>query len=137
MLKFRSLRATRGERPADDAKNDPRRTRLGALLRATELDELPQFFNVLWGDMKASSARAQSARVVRAQVREIDPNYNARHAVKAGSRVGTGERLARELVAPQAHPVDLYYISTGTAVRPADHVPHRLRMLFSKQKHAY
>ena len=65
------------------AANDPRKTRLGAFLRATNLDELPQLFNVLRGDMSLVGPRPERPVFVRKFAKTI-PNYMARHAVKAG-----------------------------------------------------
>ncbi|MFM8272310.1 MAG: undecaprenyl-phosphate glucose phosphotransferase, partial [Gemmata sp.] len=84
MLKFRSMRVDAEANGAQmTGKNDPRRTRLGAILRATNLDELPQFFNVLWGDMSIVGPRPERPVFVKQFAKSI-PNYNARHAVKAG-----------------------------------------------------
>ena len=59
VYKFRTMSA--GTPGGNDARwttdNDPRRTKLGAFLRATNLDELPQFFNVLKGDMSVVGPR--------------------------------------------------------------------------------
>ena len=58
-LKFRSLRLQDHNRDRRQAMaNDPRATRVGALLRETALDELPQLWNILWGDLSFVGPRA-------------------------------------------------------------------------------
>jgi exopolysaccharide biosynthesis polyprenyl glycosylphosphotransferase len=84
MLKFRTMRAdAEAAGPQMTAVNDPRRTRLGTFLRETNLDELPQLFNVLWGDMSLVGPRPERPVFVD-QFRHTIPNYMARHAVKCG-----------------------------------------------------
>lgn len=85
MLKFRSMRTdAEAESGAVWAKEkDPRRTALGAFLRSTSLDELPQFWNVLVGEMSLVGPRPERAIFVRQFKKEI-PNYMLRHKVKAG-----------------------------------------------------
>ena len=85
MLKFRTMRVANSEESATrwTAPNDPRRTRLGALLRGANLDELPQFFNVLKGDMSIVGPRPERPHFVDKFLNEID-KYNARHVFKVG-----------------------------------------------------
>jgi Undecaprenyl-phosphate glucose phosphotransferase len=85
MLKFRSMRVDAEHQTGAvwARKNDPRRTWLGTFLRATSLDELPQLFNVLKGDMSLVGPRPERPVFIKQFSRTI-PNYMARHRVKAG-----------------------------------------------------
>jgi Undecaprenyl-phosphate glucose phosphotransferase len=85
MLKFRSMAINAEQKTGAvwTQKNDPRRTRLGAFLRSTSLDELPQLINVLKGDMSLVGPRPERPVFIQ-QFRRTIPNYMARHAVKAG-----------------------------------------------------
>ena len=84
MLKFRSMRAD-AERsgPGWTTKDDPRRTRVGAFIRKTSLDEFPQFINVLMGDMSVVGPRPEQPAYVD-QFRSSIPRYMERHREKAG-----------------------------------------------------
>jgi Undecaprenyl-phosphate glucose phosphotransferase len=84
MLKFRSMRAD-AERngPGWTTKNDPRRTRVGTFIRKVSIDELPQFINVLMGDMSVVGPRAEQPAYVE-QFRRSIPRYMERHREKAG-----------------------------------------------------
>lgn len=63
--------------------NDPRVTRLGKYMRMLRLDELPQFWNVLLGDMNIVGPRPERPSIV-SRLREDIPEYQARHRVKPG-----------------------------------------------------
>lgn len=85
MLKFRTMKVC--ECVESDThwttENDPRRTRLGSFLRKTSLDELPQFLNVLRGDMSVVGPRPARPHFVQKFLNDIT-RYNNRHWLKAG-----------------------------------------------------
>ncbi len=83
MLKFRSMRADAERLGQWTTKNDPRRTRVGSFLRRTSVDELPQFINVLMGDMSLIGPRPEQPAYVE-QFRQSIPRYMERHREKAG-----------------------------------------------------
>src|SRR5712691_11740636 len=85
IFKFRSMRV--GAEKETGAKwaerDDPRRTKVGRLIRAWSLDELPQLFNVLLGDMSVVGPRPERPQFVE-QFRAEFPQYMLRHKVRAG-----------------------------------------------------
>ena len=85
MLKFRTMRADAEKEggPVWAKENDPRRTRIGAFLRKTSLDELPQLFNVLKGEMSLVGPRPERPFFVEEFKNRI-PSYMLRHKIKAG-----------------------------------------------------
>jgi exopolysaccharide biosynthesis polyprenyl glycosylphosphotransferase len=84
MWKFRSMRADAEQTGAGwTVENDPRRTKFGTFLRETSLDELPQLFNVLLGDMSLVGPRPERPVYVEKFKEEI-PAYMLRHKMKAG-----------------------------------------------------
>lgn len=84
ILKFRSMRADAEKQgPGWTTKNDPRRTQWGSFMRATNLDELPQFINVLLGHMSLVGPRPERPVYVE-QFRRNIPRYMDRHREKAG-----------------------------------------------------
>jgi exopolysaccharide biosynthesis polyprenyl glycosylphosphotransferase len=85
MLKFRSMRADAEDEtgPVWATPNDTRRTRLGTFIRRLSIDELPQFINVLLGDMSLVGPRPERPVFVE-QFRQSIPRYMDRHREKAG-----------------------------------------------------
>jgi Undecaprenyl-phosphate glucose phosphotransferase len=85
MLKFRTMRvdAERETGPVWAKENDPRRTKIGAFIRKTSLDELPQLFNVLKGEMSLVGPRPERPHFVE-DFRNKIPSYMLRHKIKAG-----------------------------------------------------
>lgn len=85
MLKFRTMYvdAEKETGPVWAKENDPRRTKFGTFLRKTSLDELPQFFNVLKGDMSVVGPRPERLEFIE-HFKEHIPRYMLRHKMKAG-----------------------------------------------------
>jgi len=85
MYKFRSMKLS-SEKTSDTVwttENDPRRTKFGSFLRKTSLDELPQFFNVLFGHMSIVGPRPERPFFVE-QFKEEIPKYMVKHHVRPG-----------------------------------------------------
>jgi exopolysaccharide biosynthesis polyprenyl glycosylphosphotransferase len=85
IYKFRSMfdDAEAATGPVFASEHDPRRTPLGKLLRRSNVDELPQLWNVLKGDMSIVGPRPERPLFV-AQFKDKIPQYMLRHKVKAG-----------------------------------------------------
>jgi Undecaprenyl-phosphate glucose phosphotransferase len=85
MLKFRTMKkdAEKETGPVWARENDPRRTKVGVFLRKTSLDELPQLFNVLKGEMSLVGPRPERPNFVE-EFRNRIPLYMLRHKIKAG-----------------------------------------------------
>ena len=116
MYKFRSMVQ---QRPEDEkkgwtTKGDARVTKVGGFLRKTSIDELPQFFNVLFGSMSIVGPRPERKQFVEQFMEEI-PRYNVKHQVRPGI---TGwaqvNGLRGDTSIPERIKYDLYYIENWT-----------------------
>jgi len=81
--KFRSMRLNEIADLYQVSKNDPRITRVGKFIRKTSIDELPQFFNVLLGDMSVVGPRPHMVSHTEMYARRID-KFMVRHFIKPG-----------------------------------------------------
>lgn len=81
--KFRTMRVNAAADSLQASKDDPRKTKLGDFLRRTSIDELPQFFNVLKGDMSVVGPRPHMLKHTEDYSRLIG-NYMVRHFIKPG-----------------------------------------------------
>ena len=85
MFKFRSMRVQKDEeeKKAWTVEGDPRVTGIGKIIRKTSIDELPQFFNVLRGDMSLVGPRPERTQFVE-MFKEQIPRYMIKHQVRPG-----------------------------------------------------
>lgn len=116
MYKFRTMyvQTEEEERKGWTTKDDPRITKVGRLLRKTSLDEFPQLFNVLKGDMSLIGPRPERPQYVE-KFREEIPRYMIKHQVRPGmtgwAQVNgyRGDTSIRKRIE-----YDLYYIENWT-----------------------
>lgn len=83
MYKFRSMRVNASEKTGWSRNEDPRKTPFGSFIRKFSIDELPQFFNVLKGDMSLVGPRPEVPFYVE-QFKEEIPRYMVKHQVRPG-----------------------------------------------------
>ncbi len=82
-FKFRTMKFDKNAEFKQATKNDSRITKIGAFLRKTSLDELPQFFNVLIGNMSIVGPRPHPVKLTEEYSQKVD-KYMVRHLVKPG-----------------------------------------------------
>lgn len=83
MYKFRSMRVNAQSMTAWSKNEDPRKTKFGSFIRKCSIDELPQFFNVLKGDMSLVGPRPELRKFVD-EFKETVPLYMIKHQVRPG-----------------------------------------------------
>ncbi|WP_026662559.1 undecaprenyl-phosphate glucose phosphotransferase [Butyrivibrio proteoclasticus] len=85
MYKFRTMKvqSEAEEKKGWTTKNDPRVTKVGALLRKTSIDEMPQFFNIFFGKMSLVGPRPERPQFVE-KFKEQIPRYMVKHQVRPG-----------------------------------------------------
>ena len=145
VLKFRSMRTDMQDENAEKlaTKNDPRVTRFGAFLRRTSLDELPQFINVLKGDMSIVGPRphATMAKAAGKLYQDQVAKYAVRHKVTPGitgwAQINgwRGETDTEEKIQKRVE-YDIFYINNWSILLDI-RIIFRTLLVFLNQKNAY
>jgi sugar transferase (PEP-CTERM system associated) len=133
VIKFRSMRTDAEKNGAVWAcQNDPRVTRVGRIIRKLRIDELPQFINVLRGEMSVIGPRPERRQFVE-QLEQVLPYYSQRHLVKPGitgwAQVSYPYGASVE-DARMKHQYDLYYIKNQSPLLDAIILFETLRVVF-------
>ncbi len=146
VYKFRSMYADMSDANATKlvTKGDPRVTRVGRFIRATSLDELPQLFNVLRGDLSLVGPRphAMAAKAAGGLYHDVVDGYFARHKVKPGitgwaqvngwrGETDTLEKIERRV----EH--DLYYIENWSLLLDLQILAMTPMALLTNKENAY
>jgi lipopolysaccharide/colanic/teichoic acid biosynthesis glycosyltransferase len=134
LIKFRSmLRDAELLGPQWATSHDPRFTRVGSFLRRFRLDEVPQFINVLVGQMSMLGPRPERPFFVTLLKQHI-PGYDMRHTVRPGItgwgtvRVGYGNSIEAKYL---THQFDLYYINNRNVLFDLEILLRSMLMILS------
>ena len=135
LIKFRSMivDAERNTGAVFAQENDPRITRTGRLIRATRIDETPQFFNVLAGSMSMIGPRPERPQFVEEFSKEL-PEYAGRLAVKPGI-TGLAQVLANYTTTPENKAkFDLVYIRDYSLMLDLKILFKTVKVVFTKSQ---
>lgn len=114
MYKFRSMKLNAEKDTAWSTDSDPRKTKIGAFIRKFSLDELPQLFNILKGDMSIIGPRPEIKHFVE-QFRETIPLYMLKHQVRPGlTGLAQIEGFRGDTSIQERIKRDIYYIEHWT-----------------------
>ncbi len=135
LYKFRTMldNAEQGSGPVLAAENDPRVTGVGRFLRATRVDELPQLFNVLKGDMSIVGPRPERPFFADELVKEL-PDYVYRMNVKSGI-TGLAQIAGRYSTSPENKlKYDLLYTKSYSPARDLAILFQTLKVILMKDR---
>jgi undecaprenyl-phosphate galactose phosphotransferase/putative colanic acid biosynthesis UDP-glucose lipid carrier transferase len=140
-LKFRSMRVNEGSHKKQAEKGDKRVTRFGAFMRKTSIDELPQFFNVLFGNMSVVGPRPHMLYHTQAY-KELINNYLVRHYTKPGitgwAQVNGYRGETKELVDMENRvEFDIWYIENWSLLLDIKIIIKTVLNVFHGEKNAY
>jgi len=120
LLKFRSMEVCEVEDTYNLAcLNDPRITKLGAFLRKTHLDELPQLWNIFKGEMSFVGPRPETTEICK-RISEFQPAFEIRHMLRPGltglAQLNFGKTLYSESEINTKLSYDLYYVKNFSLI---------------------
>ena len=139
--KFRSMTVNKNADKLQASKNDTRITKIGAFMRKTSLDELPQFFNVLTGQMSVVGPRPHMVKHTEEYSQKID-KYMFRHFVKPGI---TGLAQVKGFRGETKDPkmmeyrirMDMLYVESWSFLLDIRIIAQTIINIFKKEEYAY
>lgn len=140
-FKLRSMKVNNDADKVSATKNDKRITKVGAFLRKTSLDELPQFFNVLLGDMSVVGPRPHMNVHTKKYVEEVE-NYLVRNSVKPGitglAQISgyRGEVVKKSDIKNRVR-LDIFYIENWSFLLDIKIIIRTFLNVFIKEEKAY
>lgn len=140
-LKFRTMIASKDADIRQAIKNDERITKVGRILRATSLDELPQLINVVRGEMSIVGPRPHAVPMNEVFAQEIH-NYMFRHAVKPGI-TGLAQAKGYRGETKNFHDIyaryklDMFYVKNWCLYFDSKIILETIYALFCKNERAY
>ena len=140
-LKFRSMCVNSSSDNKQAEKGDARITKFGAFIRKTSIDELPQFFNVLWGDMSVVGPRPHMVNHTK-QYTDLINNYLVRHYAKPGitgwAQVNGYRGETKELIDMQNRvEYDIWYIENWSILLDIKIIIKTIVNIFKGEENAY
>ncbi len=133
--KFRSMKIDNNDQ-SPTTKNDKRVTKIGKFMRQSRIDEIPQLFNVLKGDMSFVGPRPEKPELIR-ELSENIPFYNVRHLVKPG--ITGWDQISGEYHSPSIKDThkklqhDLFYIKNRSVYLDLSIILKTIRITLEKQ----
>ena len=139
--KLRSMKKNGNADIISATKNDKRFTKVGRFLRKTSLDELPQFFNVLLGDMSVVGPRPHINVQTKKYTREVE-NYLIRHSVKPGITglaqiTGYRGEVTNKSDIDNRVKLDIFYIENWSFFLDIKIITQTIFNIFKNEKKAY
>ncbi|MEB2786568.1 sugar transferase [Algoriphagus persicinus] len=139
--KFRSMAINKQEDLKQATRNDPRVTKIGRILRRTSIDELPQVFNVIYGNMSLVGPRPLILSQNEKNANYIE-GYKNRHLVKPGiTGLAQAKGYRGETELPNSiyfrYKLDMYYIKNWSVVFDLKLIWMTAKTIFSGDENAY
>lgn len=140
-LKFRSMSVNKHSDSKQAAKGDARVTKVGSFIRKTSIDELPQFFNVFFGDMSVVGPRPHMVNHTR-QYTELINNYLVRQYAKPGitgwAQVNGYRGETKELIDMENRvDYDIWYIENWSLLLDVKIIYRTINNVFKGEENAY
>jgi exopolysaccharide biosynthesis polyprenyl glycosylphosphotransferase len=135
LYKFRTMipQAERYTGPVLALKDDPRKTLFGRFLRTTNLDELPQLFNILKGDMSFVGPRPERPVFVQ-EFKQLIPKYMERHKIRPGLAGWAQLHGGYHMPAEEKIKYDIYYIENWSFLLDVKIVLKYIQIAFTFQR---